>query len=105
MRLVILLAVVALATACEEDMGQDAWVTVDNRVDERVYVDYAVTPGEGPDDSPIGWVEADGQGLLPVDACGIKALQARVGAVDGPVLATRSVQDASDCAGTWVIEP
>ena len=62
-------------------------------------------PGEGPDDSPIGWVEANGQGLLPVDACGIKALEARVGAVDGPVVATRSAEDALDCAGTWVIEP
>ena len=105
MRLVVILAIVALATACEEDMGQDAWVKVDNRGDERMYVDYAVKPGEGPDDSPIGWVEANGQGLLSVDACGIKALEARVGAVDGPVVATRSAQDALDCADTWVIEP
>ena len=105
MRRVILVAVVVLATACEEDMGQDAWITVDNKGDERVYVDYAVKPGESPDDAPIGWVEANGQGLLPVDACGIKALEARVGAVDGPVVATRSAKDAQGCADTWVIEP
>jgi hypothetical protein len=105
MRLVSLLAIVALATACEEDMGQDAWVRVDNQGDKRVYVDYALKSGESPDDAPIGWVEAYGDGLLPVDACGTKALEARVGATNGPVVATRSAKAAHTCAATWVIEP
>ena len=105
MRLLVLLAVAAMATACQEDMGQDAWITVDNRGDERVYVDYAVEPGESPDDAPIGWIDGNEEGLVSVDACGTKALEARVGTVDGPVVATRSAEDAEDCVETWVIEP
>lgn len=97
----LLLAVALVGAACEEDMGQDSWVTVDNRTDQRLYVDY-----EGAtDDSPIGWVEAGESARVAVDACASAALEARAGAVDGPVVAMRSEDAAQDCVETWVVEP
>lgn len=102
---VALLAIVVLTTACQEDMGQDAWIKVDNRADERVYIDYSSASGDAPDDDVLGWFEAHEEGLLPVDACGTAALEARMGATDGPVIATRSAADAQGCAAAWVIDP
>ncbi len=101
MRLAVLLAVVALTSACEEDMGQDDWLWIENTTSERVYVQESGTTGGA---YVIG-IEPGDLDLSSVERCDDTELVARSGSTTGPVVAIRSPDEGRDCTITWVIAP
>ena len=89
-----------LLTGCEEDMGQDDWLRIENATGERVYVQERDKPR---DDYLIGVAPGESD-LAAHDRCDDTELIARSGSASGPVVATRPPDDGRDCTPTWVIE-
>lgn len=101
-RLIVVLAASALLSACEEDMGQDDWVLVVNNTDERVYVEDPDRPAQG---YRVAVEPGEMDRAPAVDRCDLVELVARSGSEDGPVVGTRSLEEARDCTETWVVGP
>ena len=101
-RLIVLVAAAALLSACEEDMGQDDWVLVVNNTDERVYVEDPDRPAQG---YRVAVEPGEMDRAPTVDRCDLVELVARSGSEDGPVVGTRSLEEARDCTETWVVGP
>jgi hypothetical protein len=99
-RLLVLLAAGVVLTGCEEDMGQDDWLRIDNTTSERVYVQEGDRTG---DDYLIGVGPGESELAPGHDACDDSELVAHSGSTSGPVIATRSSGEGRDCIGTWVI--
>ena len=97
-----LLLTVALG-GCEEDMGSEDWLIVDNRTDSEVFVTDAGATGSG----YLGSIGAgsSGFGAGAVDRCEARALVAHAGSAEGPVVARRTAVDGEACVEPWVIGP
>lgn len=90
---------VVFLAGCEEDMGQDDWLWIENTTGDRVYVQELGKPG---DDYLIG-VGPGERDLFAHERCDDTELIARSGSTSGPVVATRPQNEGRDCASTWVI--
>lgn len=97
-----LLLVTALG-GCQEDMGSEDWLVVDNRTDSEVFVTDAGVTGSGYLGSVGAGSSAFGAGA--VDRCEARALVAHAGSPDGPVVARRTAADGEACVRTWVVGP
>jgi hypothetical protein len=97
------LLLVAALGGCQEDLGSEDWLIVDNRTDTEVFVTDAGATGS----SHLGSVGAgsSGFGAGAVDRCDARALVAHAGSPDGPVVARRTAADGEACVKTWVIGP
>jgi hypothetical protein len=98
----VVVAAAALLSACEEDMGQGDWVLVVNDTDERVYVEDPDRPGQG---YRVAVEPGETARAPTVDKCDLVELVAHSGSEDGPVVATRPLEQAQDCTETWVVVP
>lgn len=97
-----LLMVTALG-GCQEDMGSEDWLVVDNRTDSEVFVTDAGATGSGYLGSVGAGSRAFGAGA--VDRCEARALVAHAGSPDGRVVARRTAADGEACVRTWVVGP
>ena len=100
-RLLALLAAGLLLTGCEEDMGQDDWLRIQNNTGERVYVQEGDQTGDG---YLIGVGPGETE-LFSHEVCDESELVAHSGSTSGPVVGTRPPEQQGDCTGTWVIGP
>ena len=101
-RLPLLLAAGILLTGCEEDMGQDDWLVVENTTDERIFVmERGITE---PSLLVVG-LEPGENGRASLDPCDTTELVAHSGSVTGPVVATRGGAEYRDSVESWVIGP
>ena len=99
-RLLALLAAGLLLAGCEEDMGQDDWLRIQNNTGERVYVQEGDQTGDG---YLIGVGPGESE-PFEHEVCDSE-LVARSATTDGPVVGTRPPDEQGDCTGTWVIGP
>lgn len=113
-RLVIGLLLMAALVGCEEDMGTEDWLIVDNRTDSEVFITDAGTDlrnslrgNETTGFDILGSIGAGSQGwgAGAVEQCDARALIAHGGSPDGPVVARRPKADGQACVKTWVIGP
>jgi pimeloyl-ACP methyl ester carboxylesterase len=112
--LVIGLLLMAALVGCEEDMGTEDWLIVDNRTDSEVFITDAGTDlrnslrgNETTGFDILGSIGAGSQGwgAGAVEQCDARALIAHGGSPDGPVVARRPKADGQACVKTWVIGP
>lgn len=100
--LLFVLAAGVLLTGCEEDMGQDNWLRIENNTGERVYV---LDTDEADDDYIAGIGPGQSGFAAAHERCDDSELVAHSGSITGPVVATRSPEEGRDCTSPWVIGP
>ena len=102
----------AALVGCEEDMGTEDWLIVDNRTDSEVFITDAdidrrnsLRDNEATGFDILGSVGAGSQGwgAGAVEHCDARALIAHAKSPDGLVLARRTKADGQACVKTWVI--